>query len=58
MCAEGVIESFTIDILGVRRQMTLYGSWKISVYSIRHDFRSRISGRADVTIFAGFCSFH
>jgi hypothetical protein len=32
MRGEGVIESFTIDILGVRRQMTLYGRWKVSVY--------------------------
>jgi hypothetical protein len=58
MRAKGVIESFTIDILGVRRQMTLYGSRKISVYSIRHDFRSGISGRTDVTTVAGLCSFH
>jgi hypothetical protein len=53
MCAEGVIESFTIGILGVRRRMTLYVSRKVSIYSIRHDFRSGISGRTDVTIVAG-----
>jgi hypothetical protein len=55
---EGVIESFTIDILGVRRQMTLYGRWKASLYSVRHDFRSGIRGLTDITSVAGLCSFH
>jgi hypothetical protein len=65
MCAEGLIESFTIDILGVaaaddgvRQQMMPYGSRKISVYSIRPDFRSGITGRTDVTIVVGLRSFH
>jgi hypothetical protein len=44
MRGEGVIESFTIDILGVRRQMTLCGSRKISVYSMRHASVQELEG--------------
>jgi hypothetical protein len=58
MRGEGVIESFAIDILGMRRQKTLYGRWKVSVFSTHHDFRSGISGRTDVTCVAGLCPFH
>ena len=58
MRCEGAIESFAIDILGVRRQTTLYCRWQVSVYSIRHEFRSGISGRTDVTIAVGLRSFH